>query len=160
MTYHIRVATAADVAPILVLFPRLAAFELPSQRSPEDLWQGDAELLQRWSTGAVPQCLVYVAESSNQAILGVAIAQLRPELLSHMPSAHLEVLVVGDGAEGQGIGKALINIVEQAVWERGAGSMTLHVFRTNSRARALYERLGYLGELIRYIKYLPGDSAK
>ena len=37
---------------------------------------------------------------------------------------------------------------------RGARSMSLHVFSTNMRARAVYERLGYDGELMRYIKRL------
>jgi ribosomal protein S18 acetylase RimI-like enzyme len=66
----------------------------------------------------------------------------------------LEVIVVRDDAEGQGIGKALIGVIERAVQERGARSVTLHVFATNTRARAVYERLGYSGELIRYIKHL------
>jgi ribosomal protein S18 acetylase RimI-like enzyme len=153
MTYQIRRATPADLDPILELFPRLAAFDLPANRSAEDLWRGDAELLRRWSTGQAPQCLVYVAVASEQAIIGIAMAQLREELLSHAPSAHLEVLVVRDGAEGQGIGKALIETIEQAVREQGALSVTLHVFVTNMRARALYERLGYGGELVRYIKH-------
>jgi ribosomal protein S18 acetylase RimI-like enzyme len=154
MTYQLRPATPADVDPILELFPRLAGFDLPTNRSPEDLWRGDAELLRSWGAGAAPQCLVHVAVSPEQALLGIAMAQLREELLSHEPSAHLEVLVVRDDAEGQGIGKALIQSIEQAVRERGARSVTLHVFANNTRARAVYERLGFAGELIRYIKHL------
>ena len=153
MAYHLRAATSADADQILALFPRLAAFDMPPQRSAEDLWRSDAELLRRWSTGDMPQCLVFVAVDSEEIILGVAMAQLREELLSHEPSAHLEVLVVRDGAEGQGIGQALIQSIEQAVRERGARSVTLHVFASNTRARAVYERLGYAGELIRYIKH-------
>ena len=154
MSHQIRPATPADLDQILDLFPRLAAFDLPPNRSAEDLWRGDAELLRLWSTGRVPQCLVFVAVDPEQAILGIAMAQLREELLSHEPSAHLEVIVVRDDAEGQGIGKALIQTIEQAVRDQGARSITLHVFVTNARARAVYERLGYSGELIRYIKHL------
>jgi ribosomal protein S18 acetylase RimI-like enzyme len=153
MSHQIRPATPADVGQILRLFPRLAAFDLPENRSAEDLWRGDAELLRLWGAGAAPQCLVYVATDTEQSILGIAMAQLREELLSHAPSAHLEVIIVRDDAEGQGIGKALIQAIEQAVHEQGARSVTLHVFATNSRARAVYERLGYSGELIRYIKH-------
>jgi ribosomal protein S18 acetylase RimI-like enzyme len=154
MTYQIRSATPADLDQMLELFPRLAAFDLPANRSPEDLWRGDAELVRLWSAGRAPHCLVYVAVDPNQAMLGIAMAQLREELLSHEPSAHLEVIVVRGDAEGQGIGKALIAAIEQAVQQQGARSITLHVFATNTRARAVYERLGYSGELIRYIKYL------
>src|SRR3954454_2944747 len=154
MSHQIRPATPADVDPILELFPRLAAFELPANREAEDLWRGDAELLRLWSAGAAPQCLVHVAVNSQQVILGIAMAQLREELLTHARSAHLEVIIVRDDAEGQGIGKALIQTIEQAVREQGARSVTLHVFAANTRARAVYERLGYSGELIRYIKHL------
>jgi ribosomal protein S18 acetylase RimI-like enzyme len=154
MTYQIRPATPDDIETMLELFPRLAAFELPRERMPEDLWRGDAELLRAWGAGQAPQCLVHVAVSDEAVLLGLAMAQLREELLSHAPSAHLEVIVVRDDAEGQGIGQALIREMEQAVRERGAASMTLHVFSTNTRARAVYERLGYMGELIRYIKHL------
>ncbi len=153
MSYQIRPAAPAEVDQILELFPRLAAFALPENRSAEDLWRGDADLLRLWSTGAAPQCIVHVAVDIDQAILGIAMAQLREELLSHEPSAHLEVLVVRDDAEGKGIGKALIQSIEQAVQKQGARSVTLHVFATNTRARAVYERLGFTGELIRYIKH-------
>lgn len=153
MSYQIRAATLADIDQILELFPRLAAFELPPERKAEDLWRGDAELLRQWGSGALPECLVFVAIDPENTILGAAMAQLREELLSHTPSAHLEVLVVRDGAEGRGLGRSLIEHTEQAVRERGAESITLHAFSTNTRARSLYERLGYMGELIRYIKY-------
>jgi ribosomal protein S18 acetylase RimI-like enzyme len=153
MTYQLRAAIAADVDPILALLPRLAAFELPPTRSPEDLWHSDADLLRQWGAGDLPGCFVYVAVGPDQAILGVAIARLREELLSHAPSAHLEALAVHNNAEGQGIGRALIQAMEQEVRSHGAASMTLHVFSTNTRARAVYERLGYEGELIRYIKH-------
>jgi ribosomal protein S18 acetylase RimI-like enzyme len=153
MSFELRLATPADVDQILELFPRLAAFDLPANRSAEDLWRGDAELLRLWGVGAAPQCLVYIAVNTEQSILGIAMAQLREELLSHEPSAHLEVIVVRDDAQGQGLGKALIQTIEQAVRAQGARSITLHVFAANSRARAVYERLGYSGELIRYIKH-------
>jgi ribosomal protein S18 acetylase RimI-like enzyme len=154
MTYAIRAANPADLAAIQALFPRLAAFEIPPEREPADLWRGDAELLQQWAAGEVPECLVFVAVDTEQRMLGAAIARLREELLSHEPSAHLEVLVVADGAEGQGIGAALIAESERAVQAQGARSMTLHVFANNTRARRVYERMGYSGELIRYIKHL------
>lgn len=153
MSYQIRAARAAEAERILELLPRLAAFSIPERRTPEHLWQGDAELLLQWARGGAPQCLVLVATAGDEAILGVAMASLREELLSHAPSVHLEVLAVRGDAEGRGIGKALVSAIEQAARERGATSMTLHVFATNHRARAVYEQLGYDGELLRYIKH-------
>jgi ribosomal protein S18 acetylase RimI-like enzyme len=138
---------------MLELFPRLAAFDLPPERAPEDLWRDDAELLRQWAAGEQPNCLVRVAVGDDGAVLGLAMARLREELLSHAPSAHLEALAVRAGAEGLGIGTALVREMEQAVRAHGALSMTLHVFADNARARAVYERAGYRGELIRYIKH-------
>jgi ribosomal protein S18 acetylase RimI-like enzyme len=153
MNYEIRPALGAEADAILELFPRLAAFDLPPERVPEDLWRGNAHLLQRWAAGELPACLVYVAAGDDGTVLGVAMARLGEELLSHAPSAHLEVLVVRDIAEGQGIGAALMREMERAVRAAGAQSMTLHVFASNTRARAVYERAGYTGELMRYIKH-------
>jgi ribosomal protein S18 acetylase RimI-like enzyme len=154
MSYQVRAATPADIDQIIELLPRLAAFDLPPERNPEHLWRGDAELLQVWGTGVLPHCFVHVAAGPDGALLGAAIAQLREELLSHAPSAHLEILVVHGDAEGQGIGRALVESIETIVREHGAKSLTLHTFSTNTRARGLYERLGFKGELIRYIKHL------
>lgn len=153
MTYRIREATAADIESIRTLLPRLAAFEVPQRRSPEDLWRGDEKMLLRWVDGQEPTLSAWIAVT-EESILGVVVIRLSEELLSHEPSAHLEILAVADGAEGRGIGTALVSAAEQGAQDKGARSMTLHVFGVNTRARKMYERLGYDGELLRYIKEL------
>ncbi|MEP7348195.1 MAG: N-acetyltransferase, partial [Gemmatimonadaceae bacterium] len=132
----------------------LAAFDLPPRRAPEDLWRGDSELLRLWASGAAPQCIIRLAVNAEPTILGVALTQLKAEMLSGTPSAHLEVLAVRADAEGRGIAKALVHDAEAAVRARGATTLSLNVFATNGRARGVYERLGFEEELIRYIKYL------
>jgi len=156
MSYRVREASPADVEAIRSLLPRLAAFDLPQRRSPEDLWRGDEQMLLRWRDGEEPDLVAHVAVGGDEHVLGVAVTRLRKELLSHAASAHLEVLAVAAGAEGRGMGKALVTAAEEAVRALGAESMTLHVFGVNARARGMYEKLGYEGELIRYIKELPG----
>ncbi len=151
-SYAIRTATTADQDGLLPLLPRLAAFDLPESRVPEDLWKSDEKLLRRWLAGQAPECIVQIAVDPAETVLGLALVSLRPELLSNQPSAHLEALAVAAEAEGQGIGKALLHAVEQAARDRGALTMTLHVFASNSRARHVYERAGYTGQLIRYTK--------
>ncbi len=152
MSYTIRQATSDDGEAMLAMLPRLGAFEIPESRVREHLWQDDAKLLRRWLDGDADNCLVNVAAGDEGEIVGLTIVSLRPELLSHEPSAHLEAIAVADGAEGQGVGQALLAQAEQQARERGALSMTLHVFATNTRARAFYEKSGYYGELHRYIK--------
>jgi GNAT superfamily N-acetyltransferase len=146
------IAKSDDCEDMLELFPRLASFDLPQNRNPKHLWGGDARMLTDWAAGNRDDCLVHVAKDEEGKVLGVAMVTLRPELLSHAPSAHLEALVVADKAEGQGVGSALLASIEEEAQQRGALSMSLHVFARNQRARKVYERAGYDGELIRYIK--------
>ena len=81
----------------------------------------------------------------------------RKELLSGDPSAHLEVLALDQPAEGHGIATALMQETERLATANGALSMSLHVFANNTRARSLYERQGFDGELLRYHKPLTHE---
>lgn len=153
MHFTIRDATVNDIPTLRPLFPRLANFELPPRRVSEHLWEGDLALLERWGKGDADNCFVMVAVDPAEQIVGVTMTTLCEELLSHEPSAHLEVLAVVEGAEGNGIGRALIDQTEEVAQARGARSMSLHVFGNNERARGLYERVGYDEELIRCIKH-------
>lgn len=141
---------------ILALMPRLADYDVPANRNPQNLWEHDAEMLRKWLHDEA-ECLVHVAVDSADTVLGFSMVTLRPELLSHEPSAHLEAIALDASAEGRGIAKALLAAAEQSAKAHGAQSMTLHVFSVNERARGLYERAGYDGELMRYIKPL-GDE--
>lgn len=141
-------------APIMALLPRLAAFELPSQRNPEDLWRSDAAMMDRWFDGAAPDVRVLAATDDQNALAGIAMLSLKPELLSQAPSAHLEALAVAPDFEGRGVGSALLDACHARARDEGARSITLHVFDTNHRANQLYHRKGYAPELHRCIKWL------
>ncbi len=151
--YGIIVASASHADAILELMPRLADFDVPASRNPRHLWEHDAEMLREWACGE-SACLVHVAVDGAGNVLGFSMVTLRPELLSHEPSAHLEAIALAPSAEGRGIAKALLATAEKAAQAKGALTMTLHVFSVNERARGLYERAGYDGELMRYIKPL------
>jgi ribosomal protein S18 acetylase RimI-like enzyme len=154
MSFQVRSATSEDGEAILALMPRLAAFDVPKSRNPVDLWRSDAAMLQRWLDGEAAKCFVHVAIDDAGESLGFTLVSMRPELLSHDPSAHLEAIVVGEGAEGMGVGQALLAAAENEAKSRGAQTITLHVFASNIRARGFYEKSGYDGELLRYIKEL------
>jgi len=156
MSFEVRHATAADGDSVLALMPRLAAFDLPESRNPEDLWRSDAAMFERWLAGEAPECQVLVAVAPGGELLGFSMVSLRPELLSHEPSAHLEAIAVADAAQGRGVGKALLAAAERDAAAQGALTMTLHVFASNERARAVYASAGYEGELLRYIKPIAG----
>ena len=154
MNIEYRSGKSTDLESILDMLPRLAAFELPEKRSERELWQGDADLLRSWANGEAPECYVRVASEANGTIRGACVLSLREELLSHQPSAHLEVLVVDESAEGRGIARELLRQTEELARQKGALSITLHVFANNVRARNLYEKTGFNGELMRYIRHL------
>ena len=154
MSFQVRPAVADDGEAILALMPRLASFEVPESRDPVDLWRSDAAMFQRWLDGEAPECLVHVAVDDANEVLGFSLVSLRPELLSHEPSAHLEAIAVSEAAEGTGVGHALLATAEQEAKDQGAKTITLHVFAVNTRARGFYEKSGYDGELLRYIKAL------
>ncbi len=154
MNFQVRQAVGEDGEAILALMPRLASFDVPQSRNPVDLWRSDAAMFQRWLDGEAPECFVHVAVDDAERLLGFTLASLRPELLSHEPSAHLEAIAVSEEAEGAGIGQALMAAAENEARAKGAKTMTLHVFAVNGRARRFYEKSGYDGELLRYIKAL------
>ena len=154
MSYQVRSAVAEDGEAILALMPRLASFDVPESRNPLDLWRSDAAMFKRWLDGEAPECFVHVAVNEARDVIGFTLVSLRPELLSHEPSAHLEAIAVGEEAEGIGVGQALLTAAEDEARAKGAKTITLHVFAVNTRARNFYEKSGYDGELMRYIKNL------
>lgn len=153
MDYVIREAKSADVPTLIILFKRLAEFELPPKRSPEVFYAMDVKMLEAWERGETPNVFVHVAEGADGTLLGVTMVSLQEEFFDHSPSAHLEVVAVAQSADGLGVGKALIANAESEARTRGAGSMSLHVVANNERARHVYKTIGYNEELIRCIKH-------
>ena len=151
---RIREGRREDGPALMDLLPGLADFPVPTDRNPDDLWRGDAKLLGQHLAGDRDDMLLLVAADANDRPVGLALVTLRPELLSGAPSAHLEAIVIGPDARGQGAGRQLLEAAEAGAAARGARSMSLNAFRQNERARTLYESTGYDGELIRYIKPL------
>ena len=150
----IRNATLNDQERLMELLPLLADFDIPEARKPEDLWHGDAPLLQAVLADNADQSFLDVAVNNADRILGFVLVTMREELLSHAPSAHLEAIVVSPEARGQGLGRTLLQHTEDVVKSRGAHSLSLHVFNKNDRAKTLYSSHGFDNELIRAIKWL------
>ncbi|HYC58021.1 MAG TPA: GNAT family N-acetyltransferase [Thermoanaerobaculia bacterium] len=58
--------------------------------------------------------------------------------------AFVDELYIADAARGQGLGSAALQVAEEACREAGIRALHLEVEHANSRARALYERSGYV----------------
>jgi ribosomal protein S18 acetylase RimI-like enzyme len=86
-----------------------------------------------------------------QAIYGLAGLAWRLPLLALLSREVdndrflLDGICVAPAARGLGVGSALMAAIEDEARARGYGYVRLDVIDTNWRARALYERLGYIG---------------
>lgn len=56
----------------------------------------------------------------------------------------MDGIFVSDGARGQGVGTALLNAICDEAKVRGYAEVRLDVIDTNPRAKALYERTGFI----------------
>ena len=154
----IRPGRAEDIEAMVAILPRLAEFELPPRRHAGDLWEDDAKALRAWAEQGDDNAIVLVADDVEAGVVGVAFVRLQPEFMSKAPSGHLEALAIAPIADGHGIGRRLLEAAEDAAKAAGAVAMTLHVFANNERARSVYDRHGYEGELLRYVKHLDASS--
>jgi len=160
--FKVRNAVAEDLENIIPLLPRLADFEIPQGREADELWAGDKAMMLAWANGERKDINVFVAtvcasvsdDIANESIVGVSAVSWRNETYSGKSSSHLEILALDKSVEGMGLGKRLLETVEQHAVENHASSMTLHVYATNNRARCLYEKIGFEVEVIRYNKNL------
>jgi ribosomal protein S18 acetylase RimI-like enzyme len=149
----IRPARHDDEAFLLRLLPRLADFPLPAWRTADEIARGDRQILLDALYGRLEHAAILVAESMpGGERAGYAFATTKHDYFTRAAHAHVEVIAVEEGAERRGVARSLMDAVEQWAKRRGYGWVTLNVFDRNSRARALYDRLGYLPETIHYRK--------
>ena len=89
---------------------------------------------------------VYVFAEDDQH-LGFIIINMRGAFVGY-----IQIVCVDERARGRGVGTRLIEFAEQRIF-RDASNVFLCVSSFNTRARALYERLGYerVGELKNYL---------
>ena len=147
---RIRPATMDDVAVLATLAGRLAEFDLPTWRTAQEIAEAD---------GRAMITAVHAGEAGNQVFIaergGAAVGCLH--VLADTDffgrrHAHISVVATTEAAEGSGVGRALLRHAEE--WARGHGLdlMTLNVFAGNARARRVYERAGFVPEILHYAK--------
>ncbi|MEO8451367.1 MAG: GNAT family N-acetyltransferase [Gemmatimonadota bacterium] len=144
----------SDEQFLIALTERLAAFPLPPWRTAAEVAAADHPILLDALRRPSPDSLVLVAEPEPGQRAGFIFATTRTDYFTGQPQGYIEVLAVVPGMERRGIGRALMDGAEQ--WARSLGytQMTLNVFARNEAARAVYDRLGYEPELLRYWKQL------
>ena len=133
----IRQATLEDLHAVAPLFDAYRQF----YRQPADLPLARAFLQARLGGG---DSVVYLAEDEGAA---VGFVQLYP-LFSSTASRPGRIWLLNDlyvvpEARGGGVGRRLMDRARQLAEETGARSIELTTARSNTRAQALYESLGY-----------------
>jgi GNAT superfamily N-acetyltransferase len=149
---RIRDADADDTSFVLLTAKRLTAFDLPRWRAAGDIWSAESRTLRQWfdnpSTGTL-----LVAERGG-ARIGFVFLERHIDYFTQEEHGHVSILAVTETAEGTGAGRALLDAAECWARSRGYGCLTLNVFEGNHRARAVYARLGFAPETLRYVKEL------
>ena len=80
--------------------------------------------------------VIYVAVSDGE-VVGYISVEVYPDFV------YLDDLSVTEAFRGMGIGTKLIKFAERYAADSSVSSAALHVERTNTAARYLYQRLGY-----------------
>jgi ribosomal protein S18 acetylase RimI-like enzyme len=151
----IRPARHDDEAFLVSLLPRLADFPLPAWRTSEEIACGDRQTLLDALHGTLEHSAILVAELSPAGQQGgYVFATTKHDFFTRAAHAHVEVIAVTPEAERRGVARALMDAIEQWARRRGYRHVTLNVFDRNTRAKALYDSLGYELETVHYRKAL------
>ncbi len=151
-TVRIRPAIRADKPFILATAERLADFELPPWRRAEDITATEVQALEQ-AFETLGESALYIAESDG-APLGFLYLERHTDYFTGQAHGHVSMVALAKEAEGYGAGKALMQFAEDWARDNGLPFLALNVFGLNTRARALYERLGYAPDTVKYLKVL------
>lgn len=155
---RIRPAAPEDASWLLPMSSRLHDFGPPPFRPREQMDRAVADDIGSTLETASEAAAVFVVEDPLGAALGFVHVRTLQDYFTAEAHGHVSDLVVAEGAEGRGAGRALMAAAEAWSMSRGHRLLTLNVFDENRRARALYERLGYRPDTIRMVKVLHGGA--
>ena len=152
---RIRAARTEDASWILPMSSRLHDFGPPPFRPRDQMDRAVAADIAAGLAATDPEIAVLVAEDEESGRpLGFAHIKTFADYFPEEPHGHVSDLVVADGAEGRGVGSALLAAAEDWSRARGHRLLTLNVFDENHRARRLYDRVGYRPDTLRMVKVL------
>lgn len=104
----------------------------------------DQDVLDRLIPGLQehPTTIVFLAYLEEKAV-GLANCFLGYSTFAAQPLINVHDLAVSREVRGQGIGRALLQAVEEHAKQLGCCKVTLEVFERNDRAKGLYESEGF-----------------
>ena len=134
--YNIRLAALDDVPEIFILIKELADYERLL-----DQVVATEELLEETLFGENSNVEVLLAYDENH-ILGFALYFRSFSTFLGRPGIYLEDLFVREFARGQGIGRALLQVIAKNAMEIGAGRLEWSVLDWNQPAISFYKKMG------------------
>src|SRR2546425_2426338 len=149
----IRPAIASDHAAVLALADRLPAFG-PTTRPASEIADRERAALATALSQPVAGSAILVAEQPSRSVVGVILLESRRDYFTNEAHGHVAILAVAREAEGQGIGRALLQAGEYWARANRYSKLTLAVFKDNERAKQVYERQGWRSELETWYKPL------
>jgi ribosomal protein S18 acetylase RimI-like enzyme len=156
-TVSLRDATPADLPFLRALAARLVDFGELTTRDPAAVVTSSERTLEEAVTQVAQgsaTVAVLVAVEPNGTRLGCVQMQRGEEHFSGQPEVYVGVLAVTAEAEGRGVARALTAGVEAWARQQGCARIALEVFAANGRARAFYERSGFVEDSLRVVKRL------
>jgi ribosomal protein S18 acetylase RimI-like enzyme len=152
--WRVRPARPSDRTFILGTTPRLAqGFELPSWRTEREVVAAESATVEEALGFGTGRAALLVAEDTAGEPGGYVLVNADTDYFGRR-HAHIEILAVSSATEGRGAGRALVEAAEGWARSEGLDLITLNVFANNQRALALYQRLGYAPDTLRYVKPL------
>jgi RimJ/RimL family protein N-acetyltransferase len=109
--------------------------------TPEEFWT-----VRQWRKHRIdwgPNGVWLVAEVDRKVIASLGCDRARRPREKHICEFGI---TVGRGHRGIGVGRAMLETLEVWAREQAVEKIILRVFDSNTRARALYEKMGYVSE--------------
>jgi len=126
----------------------------------EPLWQGYLEFYEKplsrevtehtWSMLMSDTGHAGFAAVESERVIGVAHYLVHPSTWSIGGYCYLEDLFVAPNARGKGAGRLLIEAVYKIADEKGCTRIYWNTQATNTRARALYDKVAKVSEFVQY----------
>jgi GNAT superfamily N-acetyltransferase len=149
---HIRPYSPNDYTFVISLAPRLT-IGMPSYRDAQLKLKAVQEWIEESLKNHNQASMVFIAENSKNQPLGFATVSQTTHFTGEA-QAYIGEIATTEQAEGQGIGKALLNACE--AWGRAKGYrlLSLTTGAANQKALGFYHHLGYHDEDIALVKLL------
>lgn len=154
MTIRIRKCTPSDQEFILSLVTRFSEFNLPEWRTTTEINRTNYLALMQALDNPEDASTILIAEDENGVQAGFIHLQTQTDYFNGEKHGYISDLAVSQAFEGQGVGRMLLDTAESWTLEQGYRLLTLYVFADNTRAKGLYEKIGFQPEVVKYVKPL------